>query len=127
VTNSHEAARYEELPIDTTTVGGVRVVTVRGEIDDTFRTSLQEALLPREGAGAAQPPTVLDLSEVTFMDSSGINVLILARQAVGDDPDRLRLAGPQAPVLRVMQLVGVDTLIPCHPTLREALEACGAG
>lgn len=121
MTNSDEAARYEELPIDTTTVDGVRVVTVRGEIDDTFRTSLQEALLPRGAAGAAQPPTVLDLSEVTFMDSSGINTLIAAYQAVTEAGGWIRLAGALQTVMRTLQIVGVDTVIDCRPTLRQAL------
>jgi stage II sporulation protein AA (anti-sigma F factor antagonist) len=34
----------------------------------------------------------------------------------------LRLAGAAPPVLRVIQLVGIDGFIECHPTVQQALE-----
>ncbi|WP_329447101.1 STAS domain-containing protein [Streptomyces canus] len=102
-------------------VGGVRVVSVEGEIDHTVRELLSSALLSGYGA---KPPSriVVDLSRVTFMDSSGINVLIAANQQVRG-AGWLRIAGAQGPVLRVLALVGVDALIPCHPTVEQALNA----
>jgi putative transposase len=60
------------------------------------------------------------------MDSSGINVLIAAHRASQDAQGWLRLAGPQQAVLHVLQLVGVDTLIPCHPTRQHALDNPGS-
>ncbi len=64
-----------------------------------------------------------DLSGVTFMDSSGINVFVAAYQQVSGVQGWLRIAGAQESVLRVLQMVGIDTLIPCHPTLEQALNA----
>jgi stage II sporulation protein AA (anti-sigma F factor antagonist) len=66
---------------------------------------------------------VVDLSGVTFMDSSGINVLIAARNAVAGTGGWLRLAGPTESVLRTLRLVGLDEIIDCYPTLRDALNA----
>ncbi|MFE7838754.1 STAS domain-containing protein [Streptomyces sp. NPDC057474] len=56
------------------------MVTLRGETDHAVTNELTEALLSYNGA--TPPRTVVDLSGVTFMDSSGINVLIAAHQAV---------------------------------------------
>lgn len=36
---------------------------------------------------------------------------------------RRRMAALSAPVKRVVTIVGLDTIIPCYPTLREALAA----
>ncbi|MFD5164320.1 STAS domain-containing protein [Streptomyces hawaiiensis] len=118
MTDTHGAAR-PGLSIDHTTVDGIRVVTLRGEIDHAVTEELTEALL---SYGSVTPPrTVVDLSGVTFMDSSGINVLIAAHQGMSDAQGWLRIAGAQASVLRVLELVGLDQVIGCHPTVEQAL------
>ncbi|MFE5511716.1 STAS domain-containing protein [Streptomyces sp. NPDC056529] len=101
------------------TVDGVRVVTLHGEIDHTGKDTLRDALLPGEGTA---PRVVADLSGVSFMDSSGINVLISAHQRLKDLHGRLSIA-PQEAVLRVLLLIGVDTVLPRHPTPEDALNA----
>lgn len=113
------AAVPERLLITRTAADdGTCVLSVAGEVDLDGSAQLRDALL---SCLDAAPGTVVDLSEVTFMDSSGINALITAHQAAQANGTRLRLAAPQDAVLRVLQLVGVDTLIPCHPTLGAAL------
>ncbi|MER7897705.1 STAS domain-containing protein [Streptomyces sp. NPDC096046] len=118
MTETHGAAR-PGLSIDHTTIDDIRVVTLRGEIDHTVTSELTEALLSH--GSVTRPRTVMDLSGVTFMDSSGINVLIAAHQALGDAQGWLRMAGAQDSVLRVLQLVGLDQVIGCHPTVERAL------
>ncbi|MFI5683119.1 STAS domain-containing protein [Streptomyces sp. NPDC051636] len=121
MTDTHNAAQSGRPAIDHATVDGIRVVTLRGEIDHAVRDHLGQALLPP--GDAVRPRTVIDLSGVTFMDSSGINALITAHHATEDADGWLRLAGPREPVVRVMQLVGIDALIPCYPTVRQALDS----
>jgi stage II sporulation protein AA (anti-sigma F factor antagonist) len=102
------------------TVDGVRIVTVEGEIDHHVRELLSAALL--SGYGAAPPSRiVVDLGGVTFMDSTGVNIFVTAYQAVSATEGRLRIAAAQKPVLHVMQLVGIDTLIACYPSVEQAL------
>ncbi|MFF0114437.1 STAS domain-containing protein [Streptomyces prasinus] len=72
-------------------------------------------------AFADRPGIVIDMRQVAFMDSTGINILIAAYQAVTEAGGRLRLAGPTDSALRVLHIVGVDDIIECHPTLHEAL------
>ncbi|MEU0212761.1 STAS domain-containing protein [Streptomyces canus] len=120
MTDTHgEARRPGPLSIGHTAVDGIPVVTVRGEIDHPVKDKLSEALLSCNGA--TPPRTVLDLSGVTFMDSSGINVLIAAHKSMSDAHGWLRLAGPQASVLRLIELVGLDQVIACYPTVEQAL------
>ncbi|MER5472831.1 STAS domain-containing protein [Streptomyces sp. NPDC002935] len=116
-----QPAQSGHFSVNHSTVGGVRVVTVCGELDHLVRDRLGEAL--NQAADDAPPRTVADLTGVTFMDSSGINALIGAHRAATDAQGWIRLAGAQQSVLRVMQLVGIDELIPCYPTVSQALES----
>ncbi|MGV9761466.1 STAS domain-containing protein [Streptomyces tricolor] len=119
MTNTHETAR-PGLSIGVERIDGTRVVILRGEIDHDNRDRLKDALLPPESPDPAH--TVADFDDVTFMDSTGINVLITAHRAAQDAGGWLRLARPREPVLRVLELVGVNELIPCCASLREALD-----
>ncbi|MFC4500200.1 MULTISPECIES: STAS domain-containing protein [Streptomyces] len=120
MTDTHPA-QPGHLTVSHSTVDGVRIVALHGELDHGARDRAGEALIPP--AAGTPPRTVADLSGLTFMDSSGINVLIAAHRAAVEAQGWLRVAGTQPAVLRVMQLVGIDALIPCHPTVRQALES----
>ncbi|MFF3208477.1 STAS domain-containing protein [Streptomyces sp. NPDC002962] len=115
-----QADRPDRFSVAHRTVDGVRVVTVQGEIDHDVKSVFSDALL-REDGGARPSRIVVDLSGVSFMDSSGINVFVAAHQAVSATDGWLRIAAAQNPVLHVLQLVGIDALITCHPTLEQAL------
>ncbi|WP_406173464.1 STAS domain-containing protein [Streptomyces canus] len=113
MTGAHGAARRPGPPsIGHTAVDGIPLFTVRGEIDHPIEDELSEALLSCNGATPLR--TVLDLSGVTFMDSSGINVLIAAHKSMSDAHGWLRLAGPQASVLRLIEPVGLGQ-VSCLP------------
>jgi stage II sporulation protein AA (anti-sigma F factor antagonist) len=101
-----------------TTTDGIRVLTLTGEIDHHTGDHLHRAL---DITGAVRPRIVIDMCQVTFMDSTGINILIADYRAVTEAGGWLRLAGPTDSVLRVLHIVGVDDIIQCHPTLHEAL------
>ncbi|MER5714034.1 STAS domain-containing protein [Streptomyces sp. NPDC002132] len=120
MTENQKADGPDRLVVEPEVVDGVRVVTLRGEIDHDVKDVLSEALL---GADTVPPRIVVDLSGVTFMDSSGINVFVAAYQQVSAVQGWLRIAGVRDSVLRVLHLVGVDAVIPCHPTIEQALNA----
>ncbi|MFF5573851.1 STAS domain-containing protein [Streptomyces luteogriseus] len=113
-TDRHGRLRAEQRDVD-----GIRVVTLRGEIDHDVQDVLSAALLTE--SGALPPRIVADLTDVTFMDSSGINVFVATHRRVSGAEGWVRIAGAQPSVLRVLQLVGIDTVITCHPTTEQAL------
>ncbi|MFJ5534904.1 STAS domain-containing protein [Streptomyces sp. NPDC093261] len=121
MTDNQKANRSNRLSVEPKVVDGVRVVTMQGEIDHDVKDVLSAALMPEDST--VPPRIVVDLSGVTFMDSSGINVFVAAYQQVSEAQGWLRIADAQDSVLRVLQLVGVDTVIPCHPTIEQALNA----
>ncbi|MFE5754635.1 STAS domain-containing protein [Streptomyces massasporeus] len=118
---TEQVDRPDRLTVEDRMVEGVRVVTLRGEIDHDVRDKLSEALLGEEGPVPAR--IVADLSGVTFMDSSGLNVFVAAYQQARDTDGWVRIAGAQESVLRVLHMTGVDELITCHLTTAQALTA----
>jgi stage II sporulation protein AA (anti-sigma F factor antagonist) len=98
---------------------GITVLGLDGEIDHQSVGGLTRALAPADIPVGQR--VVIDLSRVTFMDSSGVNALIAAFQAAQAAGGWLRLVVVRGAVLRTLQLVGLDTVVPFHPTLEDAL------
>ncbi|MER7496454.1 STAS domain-containing protein [Streptomyces pharetrae] len=102
-----------------TTADGVEVVALAGEIDHTTAGTFRQALTAP--AGTAAPHTVVDFRDVSFIDSSGINVLVAANNAACTRGGWLRLAHTPTPVLDLLRIVGLDAILPSHSTLEDAL------
>jgi stage II sporulation protein AA (anti-sigma F factor antagonist) len=116
--DTEPAARSGQLSVVSTTTDGIRVLTLVGEIDRDTGQALRQAL---DSSGTPRPRIVVDLSRVTFMDSTGINIFIAAHRALTETGGWIRLAAPTEAVMRVLQIVGVDAVIDCRETLRQAL------
>ncbi|MEU9736746.1 STAS domain-containing protein [Streptomyces sp. NPDC048002] len=119
-----DAQRAEQTPwhgltVTTTVMDGIQVLTLTGEVDHDTSPQLRSAAL--DACAAGRPRIVVDLSRVSFMDSSGINILIAAHHGATESGGWLRIAAPLPPVLRTLRLVGVDEVIPCAATVPEAL------
>jgi anti-anti-sigma factor len=97
--------------------GGV-VLTLGGEIDVSTTGMLADALSRAAGVALV---VVADLAAVTFLDSTGINTLLRAHHDLVADGGRLALTDPQPPVLRVLDITGVDRVIPVYPSVGQAL------
>lgn len=117
--DSDKAHEPGPLSVAAATTDGIHVLTVAGEIDHDTAPPLRQALdLSRLGS---PPRIVIDMRQVTFMDSTGINLLITARRATTAQHGWLRLAHVPDSVMHTLRIVELDTIIDCHPTLRDAL------
>jgi anti-anti-sigma factor len=103
----------------TTWSGKTAVVTAAGEIDLTNAECLRDSLMSAFNAGAAA--VVVDLTATTFLDSAGVTALVRASRRATASEAALRVAVTAPSVLRVLNLVGIDQLVPVHPSLAEAL------
>lgn len=118
MTDVDPTGRPGRLSATPTVIDGIHVITLAGEIDrDTAQVLLQA--LPRPDTPRLR--VVVDLEHVTFLDSTGINIFVSTHNTLAEEGGWLRLAAPTASVLRVLQIVGIDTVIDCCPTLRQAL------
>ena len=97
----------EGLAVDLVHLDGSAVLMVRGEIDMATSPVLGAAL---ERTMALGVPVVLDFAGVTFMDSSGLNVLLLAGHAV-DRPGSVTVRNPSPLVRRLLTVTRLDGLV----------------
>jgi len=74
-------------------------------------------------AAFARGPRVVvaDMTATTFCDTMAIRTLVLAHRRAAADGAELRLAVPSPGVLRIMEVLGVDAMLPIYHSLEEAL------
>jgi anti-sigma B factor antagonist len=99
---------------------GDRLVTVRGELDLAAAELLWESLEPLLLPGVL---IVLDGTQMSFLDSSGLRVLLQAHKRAQTDGAVFRVVAPQPAVQRVLDLAGANK----HLQLRKDLAAALAG
>lgn len=85
--------------------GAVRL-GLSGELDMVTGPQLEAALRRAEGQGAGV--VVVDLRELTFMDSTGLNVLLRADVRARDGGWQLRLVRGPGAIQRVFNIAGLD-------------------
>ena len=103
-----------------TDVGDGVVVKLAGELDLYNAHAVREELMRQ----AARKPArlVVDLGGVTFIDSTGLGVLIEARSRFETQAAFL-LAAPGLEVRRALEVSGLDRHFPVHASVEEALAA----
>ncbi|MGW6337017.1 STAS domain-containing protein, partial [Nocardia rhamnosiphila] len=97
---------------------GTAIVTVQGEVDMASAPQLQAALEDTQRGGDA---LVVDMSEVGFLGSAGLSVLLVISEAA-EPGAGLRVVVSDA-VRRPIELTGLDKLLSVHESLADALAA----
>ena len=101
------------------TRGTATLFAVEGQVDMHTSPELRGHL---RGALASQAsPLVVDLSQVAFIDSSGLATLIEALQAVGKYGGKLRLCGLTTEVRKLFDLAQLSTIFDLRDTRDEAV------
>jgi anti-sigma B factor antagonist len=94
--------------------GDLRIVAAHGELDMQEAPAFAAVLLPEVTSGAH---VIVDLSGLSFVDSSGLAVIVQASTKARDVGARLELVATGERVLKVLSITGLDTLIPLHNSL----------
>ena len=103
----------------TSTVAGPRtVVTASGELDVATAPELRGYLHQLVDAGAAT--LVVDLTDVGFLDSTTLGVLISVHKRLAEADGVVELVVPHARLLRIFQITGLDRVFTIHGSLSEA-------
>lgn len=102
------------------TASGPFVIEVAGELDHhtarVLTSAVEEAPFDRDGV-------VLDLSGLTYCDSTGITVLITAYHRAQAAGTPLSLAGVRPDQMRVFSVVGLDQVFTFHPSVDAAVSS----
>ncbi len=110
---SFQRSRYRHGDID------IEVVAAAGEIDWASAPILREHLAGAMLAGV--PHVVLDLAGVTFIDSSGLSVVIRADHQARARQGWLRLVTPPAQAYKVLRMTHLDEALEIYATRDAAL------
>ena len=102
----------------------IAVVTLAGEVDLYTAPKFQEALLQGIAEGARR--VIVDLSAVTFLDSTALGVLIRGAKELGPDGGALHLVSGPGSVRRILEITGLAGVFAIHSTLDEALAAAAS-
>lgn len=65
---------------------------------------------------------VADMTRTTFCDASGARMLVIAQRRAAESGVELRAAVASARVRRVLTLLGLDAIVPIHPTIDAACQ-----
>ena len=95
----------DELHVEVTQTVRAWAVVVRGEIDMQTAAKLESALDDVIAKGALL--VTLDLEHVTFLDSSGLRVILGASNKLSAQDGQLLLEGASSAVERVLEITGV--------------------
>jgi anti-sigma B factor antagonist len=106
--------------LDERQVEGISVVGVTGVVDMLTAPDLEKAI--SEAAKSSPAAVVVDMTEVEFLASAGMGVLIAAQDELAP-PIRFAVVADGPATSRPLKLVGVTDVVDVYPTLDEALAA----
>jgi anti-anti-sigma factor len=99
------------------------VVVVGGDIDsvsvEALDTHLDAAL--KVACGLPARLVVVDLGQVTYFGSAGLNAIVGCYQAGESDGVAVRVVASTAEVIRPLQVTRLDEMISPYPTVPDAL------
>ncbi len=101
------------------------VVTMPAEMDITNASGVSDLL----AAVAGESPEVItaDMTATAFCDSSGVNALARAHELAAAGGCELRLALGDSPAARIIQLTGLDQIVPVYRDAEQSLATPGNG
>ena len=114
----------DEFRVETVRDERHAVVAVSGELDAATGPALREELLALANEGIDR--IVLDCRRLEFVDSFGLGVIVAAKKRVSRNGTALCLVAEpdQRTLRRVLEVTGLDQVLPVHATVAEAVEAC---
>ena len=108
------------MALDVRDVNGVAVVALEGDIDLQSSPAVRQQLL---ACFEKNTRVVVDLSGVTYIDSSGVASLVEAFQIARKKNGTFSLVN--VAVMRVLSLARLDRVFTIHPTIEAATAAQG--
>ncbi|MQY04979.1 STAS domain-containing protein [Actinomadura macrotermitis] len=98
------------------------LLRIQGEIDVVSRARFEESMLGVLDAGQAM---IVDMRQVTFCDSTGLNAIVSANRRAAERDVPIALVAPPPRVERVFHITGIDQYVPVYGSVREAIGSFG--
>jgi len=99
----------------------VAVVVLAGEVDLYTAPRFMDVLLQAIDDGAVR--VVVDLADVTFIDSTALGVLVSGGKRLHKRSGSLAIGCPDEKIRRILEITGLDTVFGVFASRREAIES----
>ena len=106
-------------------IDGIPVLDVTGEIDIYTTPQFKEAV--SAAIDENKPAIIINMTQVTYMDSSGFGTLLSATKRLRPLDGALYLTGCNESIQRMLQITRLNTIFGVYGTEDEALAAAKAG
>jgi anti-sigma B factor antagonist len=104
------------------TDGGYAVVELTGDVDLSCSPDARATIL---SCLTSNRPVLVDLSRVTYIDSSGVASLVEGYQTAKKKGLKFGLVGVSEAALSVLKLARLDKVFPIHATVADRIQADG--
>ena len=108
-----------ELGIDVRTAEGVTILDVVGEVDLYTAPQLEEGL--RRAAAASPPLLAVNLTKVTYIDSTALRVLTDSQKRARERRGTIVVITTQPTIEKIFRITGLGTILPVVASEREAV------
>jgi anti-sigma B factor antagonist len=99
--------------------GDVKIISLRGRLDAITSPSVEEKLISLLNQGERR--LVLDFSDLIYISSVGLRVLVLVAKNLQKTKGRLALAALNKHVHEIFRIAGFTTIFSVYPTCDEAV------
>ena len=100
---------------------GIHILELTGEMDLYSSNTLKETVVQLWNDGVTR--LVIDLSQLEYVDSSGIGVLLAVYSSSQKRGNRITFAGATGSVMKVIELTKLDGFLPMEPSTERSIEA----
>jgi anti-sigma B factor antagonist len=116
-----QSPAFRELSVSERQDGDAVILSIAGTVDMAAAPPLAEHV--REVLRRRPPLTIFDLTDVDFLASAGMSVIMEADRIISEAGASFRVVADGHVTARPMQLMGIDDLLEIYPTLDAALRA----
>ena len=97
---------------------GATLIVLRGRLDREAANIVEHRF---NDLAASQKSLIVDLSGVSYIASMGMRMFLLIGKALAAEGGKMALMAPTPDVAGVLKTAGINTAIPVHATLDDAL------
>jgi anti-sigma B factor antagonist len=110
---------HEDLKLRVHVVGGIQVFELSGSLDIATSPTVRASLL--EASARGDHRLIVDLTNVDFLDSTGLGALIGAQRRAKEFDGEVRLVVKEGQIVRLLRITGLLKIFAVYPTLDGAV------
>ena len=120
VNGSLGSQHHEDLSIHVHVASDMQVFELKGSLDIATSPTVRAALTSASERGSHR--LVVDLTQVDFLDSTGLGALIGGQRRAKEFGGEVRLIAKEGQILRLLRITGLLRVFAVYPTLEDAVK-----